>query len=90
MEPMFTGAQIESIAAKFRDLPPIEASERAYSEAEAIKRLRQDIIDLRQRGYTIAQILELMRAEGFRLTAPPVELAFLIPKGVSTFSVPMG
>jgi len=90
MEAMFTGAQIESIAAKLRDLPPVEASERAYSEAEAIKLLTQDILDLRQRGYTIASIVERLRAEGFRLAAPPIELSFLIPKGVSSFLLPMG
>ena len=65
-----TRGMVEAIAAKLRDLPSPEARTRAVTKREAIRLLRKEIRSLQQRGYTIAQIAELLSAEGVSFTAP--------------------
>jgi predicted DNA-binding protein (UPF0251 family) len=58
-----TVEQIETIAAKLRALPPIENKKRFVSKQESIKMLASEIDALRERGYTLEQVAELLTAD---------------------------
>ena len=64
----YTIGQIEQIAAKLRELPPIERQQRQINKQEAVRLLAKEIQALRQRGYTLEQIAEALRGEGLELT----------------------
>ena len=65
--------QIEALAVKLRDLPPVDKNEKEYSMQETIKILTQEIKLLQKRGYTLDQIVESLRGEGFTLTTPTLK-----------------
>ena len=65
--------QIEALAVKLRDLPPVDKNEKEYSMQETIKILTQEIKLLQKRGYTLDQIVESLRGEGFILTTPTLK-----------------
>lgn len=55
--------QVETLAAKLRTLPPIENKKRFVSKQESIKMLANEIDALRERGYTLEQVAELLTAD---------------------------
>ena len=69
----YTMEQIEALAVKLRDLPPVDKSKKEYSMQETIKILTQEIKLLQKRGYTLDQIVESLRGEGFTLTTPTLK-----------------
>lgn len=68
-----TVEQVERIAEKLRALPPIENKQRVVSKQESIKMLTAEIAGLRQRGYTLEQIAELLTAEQLEIGAPTLK-----------------
>ena len=54
----FTGAQVETIAAALRAMPPIEKAQQEFSQQEAIKMIRDEITSMLDRGYTHKEISE--------------------------------
>jgi hypothetical protein len=67
----YTVEKIESVAEKFRNLPPApENKKREVSKQEIVKMLANEISGLQERGYTIEQIAELMRGEGLDFATP--------------------
>ncbi len=69
----YTIDKIESIAAKFRELPEIQNKEREVSKQEAVKMLSKEIVSLQKRGYSIEQIAEMMRGEGLDIATPTLK-----------------
>src|SRR6218665_760906 len=68
-----TVEQVERIAEKLRSLPPIENKKRVVSKQESIKMLTSEIAGLRERGYTLDQIAELLAADQLEIGAPPLK-----------------
>ena len=65
--------QVERIAEKLRALPPIENKKRVVSKQESIKMLTGEIAGLRERGYTLEQIAELLTADQLEIGAPTLK-----------------
>ena len=63
----YTIAQLDSIAAKLRALPPID-KQRKVSKQAAVKRLTKEITALQKRGYTLEQIADALRGEGLEIS----------------------
>lgn len=64
----YTIKQVETIAAKLRELPPIEKPKRQVSKQGAVKLLTKEIKSLQKRGYTLEQIADALRGEGLEIT----------------------
>jgi methionine synthase II (cobalamin-independent) len=60
----YTNEQLEAIASKLREMPPIEKKKRRHSKQEAVRILSKEIAALQKRGYTLDQISETLRGEG--------------------------
>jgi hypothetical protein len=68
-----TVEQVETIAAKLRALPPIENKKRVVSKQESIRMLTGEIAALRERGYTLEQVAELLTADHLEIGAPTLK-----------------
>ncbi|AMM18772.1 protein mobC (plasmid) [Burkholderia sp. PAMC 28687] len=68
-----TPEKIEAIAAKLRELPPIEKPKPEFSKQEAVKLLSKEIVAMQKRGYTLLQISEALRDEGLSLSTPTLK-----------------
>jgi hypothetical protein len=68
-----TVEQVEAIAAKLRALPPADNKSRVVSKQESIKMLTGEIAELRERGYTLEQIAELLTSEKLDIGAPTLK-----------------
>lgn len=68
----YTAEQLEAIAAKLRDLPPIE-KQKTHSKQDAVRVLSKEINALQKRGYTLDQISETLRGEGISIATPTLK-----------------
>lgn len=68
-----TVEQVERIAEKLRALPPIENKKRVVSKQESIKMLTGEIAGLRERGYTLERIAELLTSDQLEIGAPTLK-----------------
>ncbi len=68
-----TVEQVETIAAKLRALPPVENKKRVVSKQESIRMLTGEIAALRERGYTLEQVAELLTADHLEIGAPTLK-----------------
>ena len=66
-----TTEQLEAIAAKLREMPPIEKKKQEHSKQDAVRILSKEIALLQKRGYTLDQISETLRGEGLGDTPRP-------------------
>lgn len=69
----YTNEQIESMAAKLRDMPPVEKKKQEHSKQEAVKILSKEIASMQKRGYTLDQISEALRGEGLAVATPTLK-----------------
>lgn len=69
----YTTEQLEGIAARLRDLPPIEKKKQVHSKAEAVRFLAKEIAALQKRGYSLDQIAESLRREGLDIATPTLK-----------------
>lgn len=69
----YTTEQLDAIAAKLRDMPPVE-KKKEYSKQEAVRMLSKEIAALQRRGYTLDQITETLREEGMSITTPTLKI----------------
>ena len=76
----YTIEQIEQIAAKLRELPPLERQQRQVNKQEAVRLLAKEIQALRQGGYTLEQIADTLRGEGLELTTQVLKNYLQRPK----------
>lgn len=60
----FTIDQLDAIAEKLRQMPPVERKNQEVSKQEAVKVLAKEIVALQKRGYTLEQISEALRGNG--------------------------
>jgi len=69
----YTTEQLEAIAAKLRDMPPVEKQKREHNKAEAVRLLSKEIALMQKRGYTLDQISESLRGEGLDIATPTLK-----------------
>ncbi|MBD3816325.1 MAG: protein mobC [Halothiobacillus sp.] len=69
----YTTEQLEAIAAKLREMPPVEKKKQAHSKQEAVRILSKEIMALQRRGYTLDQISETLRGEGLSIATPTLK-----------------
>lgn len=69
----YTTEQIDTIAAKLRDMPAAEKPSQQYSKQEAVGLLIKEIQGLQKRGYTLAQIAEALRGGGLDIATPTLK-----------------
>jgi len=69
----YTTEQLEAIAAKLRDMPPVEKKKQEHSKQEAVRILAKEITALQKRGYTLDQISETLRGEGLSIATPTLK-----------------
>ena len=69
----YTAEQLETIAAKLRQMPPAEKKKRDFSRQEAVKILAKEIAALQRRGYSLEQISESLRGEGLDVATPTLK-----------------
>ena len=69
----YTNEQLEAIAAKLRDMPPIEKKKQEHSKQEAVRLLSKEITAMQKRGYTLDQISEALRGEGLAVATPTLK-----------------
>jgi methionine synthase II (cobalamin-independent) len=69
----YTKEQLENIAAKLRDMPPVEKKKQEHSKQEAVKVLAKEIAAMQKRGYTLDQISEALRGEGLAVATPTLK-----------------
>lgn len=69
----YTTEQLVAIAAKLREMPPVEKKKQVYSKQEAVKLLSKEIALLKKRGYTLDQISETLRGEGLSIATPTLK-----------------
>ena len=65
-----TTEQLEGIAAKLREMPPVEKKKQEHSKQDAVRILSKEIALLQKRGYTLDQISETLRGEGLSSVSP--------------------
>ncbi len=76
----YTTEQLEAIAAKLRDLPPVAKRIHEHSKKEAVALLAREITALQKRGYTLVQIAESLRGEGLDIATPTLKAYILSTK----------
>jgi len=69
----YTTEQLEAIAAKLRDMPPVEKKKQEHSKQEAVRILAKEITALQKRGYTLDQISETLMSEGLSIATPTLK-----------------
>ena len=69
----YTTEQLEAIAAKLREMPPVENKKQEHSKQEAVRILSKEIATLQKRGYTLDQISETLRGEGLSIATPTLK-----------------
>lgn len=82
----YTTEQLEAIAAKLREMPPVEKKKQEHSKQEAVRILSKEIASLQKRGYTLDQISETLRGEGLSIATPT--LKSYLQRAKSTKKVP--
>ena len=69
----YTTEQLEAIASKLREMPPVEKKKQEHSKQEAVRVLSKEIAALQKRGYTLDQISETLRGEGLSIATPTLK-----------------
>ena len=80
----YTTEQLEAIAAKLREMPPVEKKQQEHSKQEAVRVLSKEIAALQKRGYTLDQISETLRGEGLSIATPTLKSYLQRAKPVAT------
>lgn len=69
----YTTEQLETIAAKLREMPPVDKKQQTHSKQESVRLLSKEIAALQKRGYTLEQISETLRSEGLSIATPTLK-----------------
>lgn len=83
-----TKAELDDIISKLADIPPPSDEERIVSRQEMISRLRPVIRKLRSKGYSPAQIHQILDQTGIEISRRQVELSVKKKQGLSSKSTP--
>jgi hypothetical protein len=68
--PPISVEQLEALAKELAAMPAYEDRKRIVSKREAISALAGEIAGMRQRGYAIERIVEILRERGIKLSIP--------------------
>jgi hypothetical protein len=63
----YTPEMLNAVATALRHLPPLHPSQRRLDRRGVVSRLRQTILTVQRRGYTLDQIAEALTASGFAI-----------------------
>lgn len=69
----FTAEELDSIAKKLREMPPVEKKKIVNTKQEAVKMLAKEILAMKKRGYSLDQISETLRGEGIAVATPTLK-----------------
>ncbi|MFL9903332.1 protein mobC [Paraburkholderia fungorum] len=69
----YTTEQLDAIAAKLREMPPVEKKKQQHSKQEAVRILSKEIAAMQKRGYTLDQISETLRGQGLEVATPTLK-----------------
>lgn len=69
----YTTEQLDAIASKLREMPPVEKKKQEHSKQDAVRILSKEIALLQKRGYTLDQISETLRGEGLSIATPTLK-----------------
>ena len=69
----YTTTQLDLIAEKLKNMPPVKNENQGCSKQEAVKILKKEIASMQQRGYALDQISEMLRMEGMDITTPTLK-----------------
>ena len=69
----YTVKQVEDIASKLRELPPIEPPPKDLSKSDVVKMLAKEIKSLQKRGYSLEQIATSLKGEGVDISTPTLK-----------------
>lgn len=68
----YSAQQLEAVATKLRQLPPVQDA-KTHSKRDAIRVLATEIRALRDRGYTLDQIAEALGKNGLEISTPTLK-----------------
>ena len=69
----YSAEQVQVLAKKLRELPPIQKKRTGYSGQDVVKMLSKEIAALQKRGYTLEQIASVLRAENLVVATPSLK-----------------
>lgn len=68
--PPISVEKLDALKKKLSEFPPFEDKQRIVSKREAVAALAGQIDAMRQRGYPMERIVELLRSDGIELSVP--------------------
>ena len=69
----YSQEQIEAIAGKLRELPPVEKKKEEMSKFEAVKALSKEIAGMQKKGYSFEQISNALKESGLNIATPTLK-----------------
>lgn len=69
----YTVDQVDQVGAGLLALPPLDASKRKLDKQAAVRRIKDQIATVQQRGYTLEQIAQSMTEVGIQITTPTLK-----------------
>jgi hypothetical protein len=69
----YTVELAEKIAAKLRQLPAVENKKRRINKQEMVEHFAEEIASAQERGYSLEQIVESLKGEGFDIGLPTLK-----------------
>jgi hypothetical protein len=69
----YTVDQVDQVGAGLLALPPLDPSKRKLDKQAAVRRIKEQIATVQQRGYTLEQIAQSMTGLGIEITTPTLK-----------------
>ena len=69
----FTLESTTRLAEELRAIPPKDPAKRRLDKQAVVSAIKQEIVALQQRGYTIEEVAEMLRGRGFEITTPTLK-----------------
>jgi hypothetical protein len=86
--PELTLEHVEQVREKLRGLPELDRSRRVISRVEAIRLLKDELEELRKRGYSISEIAAVLTTNGIRIAKPTLTAYLRKPADTSSSKRP--
>ena len=78
----FTLESTTRLAEELRAIPPKDPAKRRLDKQAVINEIKQEVIALQQRGYTLEEVAEMLRGRGFEITTPTLKNYLQRAKGL--------
>jgi hypothetical protein len=69
----FTLESTTRLAEELRGIPPKDPAKRRLDKQAVVNAIKQEIVALQKRGYTIEEVAEMVRGRGFEITTPTLK-----------------